>query len=86
MANYLLKRDVEIITSVQVTNYENGTMTLSDNSTLETMNVFWVAGVRANSIDGLAKKPMVPVTASLLISTTVFRVITIFLPSVILHL
>ena len=60
VANYLLKRDVEIITSVQVTNYENGTMTLSDNSTLETMNVFWVAGVRANSIDGLAKEAYGP--------------------------
>lgn len=60
VANYLLKRDVEIITSVQVTNYENGTMTLSDNSTLETMNVFWVAGVRANSIEGLAKEAYGP--------------------------
>ena len=60
VANYLLKRDVEIITSVQVTNYENGIMTLSDNSTLETMNVFWVAGVRANSIEGLAKEAYGP--------------------------
>ena len=60
LANYLLKRDVEIITSVQVTNYENGIMTLSDNSTLETMNVFWVAGVRANSIEGLAKEAYGP--------------------------
>lgn len=60
VANYLLKREVEIITSVQVTNYENGTMTLSDNSTLETMNVFWVAGVRANSIEGLAKEAYGP--------------------------
>ena len=60
VANYLLKRDVEIITSVQVTNYENGTMTLSDNSTLETMNVFWVAGVRANSIEGLAEEAYGP--------------------------
>lgn len=60
VANYLLKRDVEIITSVQVTNYENGTMILSDNSTLETMNVFWVAGVRANSIEGLTKEAYGP--------------------------
>ena len=35
-------------------------MTLSDNSTLETMNVFWVAGVRANSIEGLAKEAYGP--------------------------
>ena len=35
-------------------------MTLSDNRTLETTNVFWVAGVRANSIEGLAKEAYGP--------------------------
>lgn len=53
VADYLLKRGVEVRTGVQVTNYEDGKMTLNDGNTLETMNVFWVAGVRANSMNGL---------------------------------
>lgn len=55
VADYLLKRGVEVRTGVQVTNYEDGIMMLDDGNTLETMNVFWVAGVRANSMDGLPK-------------------------------
>lgn len=55
VANYLLKRGVEIKNNVQVLGYEDGKMTLNDGSTLETMNVFWVAGVRANSLEGLSK-------------------------------
>lgn len=86
MANYLLKRDVEIITSVQVTNYENGTMTLSDNSTLETMNVFWVAGVRANSIEGLAEEAYGPGNRLLVDLYNCVQGYNNILPSVTLHL
>lgn len=56
VADYLLKRGVEVKTGMQVTNYEGGIMTLDNGSTLETMNVFWVAGVKANSMDGLPKE------------------------------
>lgn len=55
VADYLLKRGVEVRTGVQVTNYEDGKMMLDDGNIIETMNVFWVAGVRANSMDGLPK-------------------------------
>lgn len=58
--DYLSKRGVEIRTNVQVTDYEEGLLTLSDGNTLKTSNVFWVAGVRANSIAGLSKEAYGP--------------------------
>lgn len=60
VAEYLSKRGVEIRNNVQVTDYKDGKMTLNNGMTLETMNVFWVAGVRANSIDGLSKESYGP--------------------------
>lgn len=58
--DYLLKRGVEIRTNVQVTDYKDGKLTLNNGNVLETKNVFWVAGVRANSIDGLSKEAYGP--------------------------
>lgn len=60
VAEYLSKRGVEIRNNVQVTDYKDGKMTLNNGMTLETMNVFWVAGVRANSIEGLSKESYGP--------------------------
>ena len=50
--NYLHKRDVEIRLNVRVVGYGNNELALSDG-TIETKNVFWVAGVKANSLQGL---------------------------------
>lgn len=50
--DYLHKRDVEIRLNARVVSYENNELVLSDG-TIETKNVFWVAGVKANSIQGL---------------------------------
>lgn len=43
---------VEIRLNCQVKGYENETLTLGDNSELTSSNVFWVAGVKANSLPG----------------------------------
>ena len=48
----LHNRDVEIRLNARVVSYENNELVLSDG-TIETKNVFWVAGVKANSIQGL---------------------------------
>ncbi|MCD8183768.1 MAG: NAD(P)/FAD-dependent oxidoreductase [Bacteroides sp.] len=53
VAAYLRKRNVEIRLNARVVNYENNRLTLGDASTIETKNVFWVAGVKANSLQGL---------------------------------
>ena len=52
VAGYLQKRDVEIRLNARVLSYENNELVLSDG-TIETKNVFWVAGVKANSLQGL---------------------------------
>lgn len=52
VADYLKKRDVEIKLDLRVINYENNQLVLSDDTILETKNVFWVAGVHANSLQG----------------------------------
>lgn len=50
---YLTKLGVEILLERQVKTYENNVLSLSDESTLEAANVYWVAGVKANSLPGL---------------------------------
>lgn len=49
---YLEKMGVEICLKNSVTGYKDGTLTLGDGSTIETGNVFWVAGVKANGLPG----------------------------------
>lgn len=53
VADYLKKRGVEIRLNLRVMSYENHRLVLSDETTIETPNVFWVAGVKANSLQGL---------------------------------
>ena len=57
---YLDKHGVEIKTNAPVVSYEDGKMVLGDNSVLESQNVFWVAGVQANSIKGLPQEAYGP--------------------------
>lgn len=47
---------VEVRLNCQVKGYENEILTLSDNSELISSNVFWVAGVKANSLPGLMQE------------------------------
>ncbi|MBP6065133.1 NAD(P)/FAD-dependent oxidoreductase [Bacteroides sp.] len=49
----LAKRGVEIKVNCKVETYENNILTLGDGSIISTANVFWVAGVKANSLSGL---------------------------------
>ena len=51
--DYLLKKGVEIKLDSKVESYENDMLVLSDGTTLPSKNVYWVAGVKANSIAGL---------------------------------
>lgn len=47
---------VEIRQNCAVKQYENGLLLLGDGSTLATDNVFWVAGVKPNSLAGLPEE------------------------------
>lgn len=58
--NYLQKLGVEIILDVQVKDYQNGTLSLSDGSILLSNNVYWVAGVKANSLKGFPQESYGP--------------------------
>ncbi len=49
---YLTRLGVEMRLNQQVKSYEDNILGLSDGSTLESSNVYWVAGVRANSLPG----------------------------------
>ena len=53
VADYLKKRDVEIKLNQRVMGYENYQLALNDGTAIDTKNVFWVAGVKANSLQGL---------------------------------
>lgn len=44
---------VEILLNQQVKNYENNMLVLDDGNFIESANVYWVAGVKANSLAGL---------------------------------
>ncbi len=50
---YLSKMGVEIMTNTGVIDCTNEKLKLDNGIILETFNVFWVAGVQANSIEGL---------------------------------
>ena len=52
VAEYLKSRNVEIKLDVRVVNYGNNKLVLSDGQAIDTENVFWVAGVKANSLQG----------------------------------
>lgn len=49
---YLTHLGVEVLLNRQVNSYENNTLGLSDGSVLQSANVYWVAGVKANSLSG----------------------------------
>lgn len=51
--SYLDQKGVEVLLNLSVQNYKDNTLVLSDNSTILSSNIFWVAGVRANSLSGL---------------------------------
>ena len=50
---YLSKMGVEIMTKTGVVDCSSNKLTLSNGMVIDTSNVFWVAGVKANSIAGL---------------------------------
>jgi|YelNatPaOPRAMG01_1025707.scaffolds.fasta_scaffold01732_4 NADH dehydrogenase len=50
--NYLSKMNVNIILGATVNGYENETVSLSNGQQIGTKNLFWVAGVKANSLAG----------------------------------
>lgn len=52
--NYLQKRGVEIKLNTRVLGYKNNKLLLDNNVEIETRNVFWVAGIKANSLQGLS--------------------------------
>ena len=53
VTDYLKKRDVEIKLDALVDGYVDNQLMLGDGTSIETKNVFWVAGVKANSLQGL---------------------------------
>ena len=53
VTDYLRSRDVEIKLNARVMNYEGNKLVLSEGPVIDTKNVFWVAGVKANSLQGL---------------------------------
>ena len=53
VTDYLKKHDVEIKLNQRVMGYENYQLALNDGTAIDTKNVFWVAGVKANSLQGL---------------------------------
>ncbi len=53
---YLTKLGVEILLNQQVKAYENNKAELSDGTMLEAANVYWVAGVKANSMTGFPQE------------------------------
>lgn len=50
---YLDKKGVEIRMDCKVEEYTNDLLTLGDGTSIHSSNVFWVAGVRANSLEGM---------------------------------
>lgn len=53
---YLVKMGIEVRLRLQVKDYKNNIITFNDNSTLSSSNVYWVAGVKANSLEGFPKE------------------------------
>lgn len=54
-ADYLESRSVKLMFDTRVTDFENGVLKLQGGE-IGTYNVFWAAGVRANSIEGFDQK------------------------------
>lgn len=54
--SYLEKKGVEVWLNLSVHSYKDNALVLSDNSTIQSSNVFWVAGVKANSLPGLPQE------------------------------
>ncbi len=50
---YLSEMGVEIMTNTGVVNCSDAKLTLDNGIELNTLNIFWVAGVKANSMEGL---------------------------------
>lgn len=53
---YLETKGVEIKVNCKVENYTDGLLTLGDGSSIRSTNVFWVAGVKANSLLGMPQE------------------------------
>lgn len=51
--DYLAKKGIEIKVDSKVVDYENDLLTLGDGTAISSTNIYWVAGVKANSIEGL---------------------------------
>lgn len=51
--DYLEKKGVEIKLNSQVLDYKDNLLSLSDGTFLSSANIYWVAGVKANSLPGL---------------------------------
>ena len=51
--DYLQKKGVEVKVDSKVVDYENDLLTLGDGTVLPSANIYWVAGVKANSLEGL---------------------------------
>ncbi len=54
--DYLSKMHVNITLGATVNSYENEVVTLSNEQQIPTKNLFWVAGVKANSLEGFDKE------------------------------
>ena len=54
-ADYLTSRKVELLFNTRVEDFSNGILKLK-NGDIHTYNVFWAAGVRANSLEGFDKE------------------------------
>lgn len=57
---YLDKKGVEIKVDCKVEEYKNGLLTLGDGTSISSANVFWVAGVKANSMPGMSPEAYGP--------------------------
>jgi len=53
---HLTKLHVEVVLGATVNSYENDEVQLSNGEVIKTKNLIWVAGVKANSIDGFEKE------------------------------
>lgn len=53
VAQYMDELKVEVLLDNPVKGYRDGVLTFGDGSTIRTENVFWVAGVKANGLEGL---------------------------------
>lgn len=51
--SYLEKKGVEVKLNSQVLDYKDNLLSLKDGTSLSSANIYWVAGVKANSLPGL---------------------------------